>query len=126
MKYIYIILCFCVTGKHTIVCHETYVPVQHTIVYHKKRPAVFKHYSSFIFLLPYEFLFVCFFHHASQPFPHYPAVNLTHQATPVCSLYRGISNYLNFSPLCGVLDSFIAHGNSYEKTLQSKFNKQFH
>jgi len=28
--------------------------------------------------------------------------------------------YLNFSPLCGILDSFIAHGNSHEKPLRSK------
>jgi len=45
----------------------------------------------FIYFLAALYVFVCFFHHASQPFFHYPAVNLTYQATPLCSVYRGIS-----------------------------------
>ena len=84
--------------QHTIVCHQKNVPVQHTIVYHKKRPAFFKHHSSVIFLLPYIFLSACFLHHASQTFSENPAVNLTHQATPLCPVYRGTSTIKIFHP----------------------------
>lgn len=70
-------------------------------------------YISFCFFLPSRF---------STIFPLSCSKPYTSSNNIMPCIQRDFS-YLNFSPLCGVLDSFIAHGNSLEKPLRSKFNK---
>lgn len=82
---------------------------------------LFSYFLAALYISFCSFLPSCF----STIFPLTCSKPYTSSNTVMPCIQRDL-NYLNFSPLCGVLDSFIAHGNSHEKPLQSKFNKQFY